>query len=213
MDQLYNTRSTNNKDKESKEKRWRRALIRALVHQNSIRAEGDYGSVSLLPDPVDAPARCKDGLKDDVIESLGPRDKSHQEFEKDTGEEEGLSITEFILECLLKLPLYLRKVMVLNIIIAGGSEMLPGFTMILNNHIPLPPLSTIAAAATTTTDSRMTFRWIVMRSSMRLKRAESRPLHEPSLSGGPFHPDRQLLNNNRSEEELIVKSWCNRPIE
>ncbi|CAH7666414.1 hypothetical protein PPACK8108_LOCUS766 [Phakopsora pachyrhizi] len=196
MDQLYNTRSTNNKDKESKEKRWRRALIRALVHQNSIRAEGDYGSVSLLPDPVDAPARCKDGLKDDVIESLQAKKKVDQilrwksqsgraliaEFEKDTGEEEGLSITEFILECLLKLPLYLRKQ--------------DDFQVDCNEEF-----YEVEEAIPKTTVGQV-----------KLK-AESRPLHEPSLSGGPFHPDRQLLNNNRSEEELIVKSWCNRPIE
>ncbi|CAH7688195.1 anaphase-promoting complex subunit 2, partial [Phakopsora pachyrhizi] len=35
-----------------------------------LQEEGDYGSVSWLPDPVDAPAGYKDGLKDDVIESL-----------------------------------------------------------------------------------------------------------------------------------------------
>ncbi|CAH7667859.1 hypothetical protein PPACK8108_LOCUS2293 [Phakopsora pachyrhizi] len=56
------------------------------------------------------------------------RDESYQEFEKDTGEEESLSIAKSILECLLKLPSDLRKVIVSNLIIARGGAMLPGFT-------------------------------------------------------------------------------------
>ncbi|CAH7686243.1 hypothetical protein PPACK8108_LOCUS20865 [Phakopsora pachyrhizi] len=55
-------------------------------------------------------------------------DSPSKEFEKDTGEEESLSIAKSILECLLKLPSDLRKVIVSNLIIAGGGAVLPGFT-------------------------------------------------------------------------------------
>ncbi|KAI8457329.1 hypothetical protein BY996DRAFT_6616220 [Phakopsora pachyrhizi] len=90
--------------------------------------------------------------------------------------------------------------------------------LILNNWLPLPPSTTTVAVSTTITDNWMTFRSIVMKSFTRLNRFENTNakleiLKMDSLSKGPLHPDRQLLNSNRSEEDPIVGSWCNRSME
>ncbi|POV94356.1 hypothetical protein PSHT_16261, partial [Puccinia striiformis] len=50
-------------------------------------------------------------------------------------EEESLSVPETILECLLKLPIDLRKPIAQNLIVSGGGAMLPGFVPRLKSEL------------------------------------------------------------------------------
>lgn len=52
---------------------------------------------------------------------------NHQMNQIQEEEEESLSVTEVVLECLANLPIDLRKPLVANLVIAGGGAMIPGF--------------------------------------------------------------------------------------
>ncbi|KAM0788897.1 hypothetical protein ACM66B_002980 [Microbotryomycetes sp. NB124-2] len=68
----------------------------------------------------------------------------------ESGDEDEASLVELVLECLNNLPIDLRKTMASNIVVTGGTAMLPGFIPRLSNalqtalaeaHPPSPPPS------------------------------------------------------------------------
>ncbi|KAI8450337.1 actin-domain-containing protein [Phakopsora pachyrhizi] len=98
-------------------------VLYKLPSHQKLQSNAGTTCIGIMRIPGWIRERCAEILFNPTI----PRTRQDSSYLKEE-EEESLSITESILECLLKLPLDLRKVMVSNIIIAGGGAMLPGFT-------------------------------------------------------------------------------------
>ncbi|OAV94999.1 hypothetical protein PTTG_05497 [Puccinia triticina 1-1 BBBD Race 1] len=117
-------------------------------------------------------------------------------------EDESLSIPEIILECLLKLPIDLRRPIVRNLIVSGGGAMLPGFLGRLKSELihtleefHVPPPSTDQMLPKKARKQQEVGRWLA-------SRRKFSPLH--SLSH-----DLEILNHfeaSSSSSAPVVRS-------
>lgn len=121
-----------------------------------------YESASTAKDAtVDIP-KGEDGKSDRITVPGWIRERAAEIF-FETDDEDRLSIQECILECLLKLPIDLRPIMISRMLVTGGGGMLPGFIPRLRiailqslmtsqdeEDLPTPPPPTVTAAASTT---------------------------------------------------------------
>ncbi|KAK4055582.1 hypothetical protein OIV83_000128 [Microbotryomycetes sp. JL201] len=117
----------------------------------------------------------------------------------ESGDEDELSLVELILECLNNLSIDLRKVMVSNMIVSGGTAMLPGFlprlddalrTALAEAHPVSPPPSPLPESerAETLSHARTTRRLSAFRSRSRFAALAPLEPHVAILNNPASHP-------------------------
>ncbi|XP_014667142.1 PREDICTED: actin-related protein 10-like, partial [Priapulus caudatus] len=106
-------------------------MERAVEYQNAIQEDGsvDYAKLPPLPPIVDYPV---DGNK--ILHICGSIRETAAEvlFDYDLEQQ---SLPSVILDCILKCPIDMRKVLSENIVVTGGTATLPGFTHRLQGEL------------------------------------------------------------------------------
>ncbi|GAA5965451.1 hypothetical protein JCM3765_002387 [Sporobolomyces pararoseus] len=134
-------------------------------------------------------------------------------FDSTLETEDSRSIQSTILECILDLPIDLRRPMVENIVVTGGTASLPGFiprlkqsllTLLRESHPPSPPSSPPPAP-----DSDPAKRIRLKRLSNRLHNLRHSPRYAPLV---PLASSFSILNNpSPISAELVPKSEGSAP--
>ncbi|GAA5952269.1 hypothetical protein JCM21900_000471 [Sporobolomyces salmonicolor] len=119
-------------------------------------------------------------------------------FDSALESDDALSVQSAVLECLLKLPIDLRKTMAGNVLVTGGTAALPGFfprfkdallTQLERAHPPSPPPSPPPSSPTTTDPARALRRRAL---ALRLHTLRHSPRYAPLT---PLAPHLCLLNH------------------